>query len=98
SWLQYAAKKIGPEGKAVGMDLTAMEPVANNVHLYQQDITATDAVEAILKKENLDHVDLILSDIAPNTSGVKDVDQWRSVELAQSVAAIAMKHLKPGGF
>lgn len=42
--------------------------------------------------------DVVLSDIAPSTSGIRDVDQWRSIELNQSVLAVAERWLKPGGF
>jgi 23S rRNA (uridine2552-2'-O)-methyltransferase len=41
--------------------------------------------------------DLVLSDIAPNTSGTRDIDQWRSLELGRAVLAIAKHHLKAGG-
>jgi len=97
SWLQYTSKQIGSKGKAIGFDLTEIKPVADNVSLYQQDIMDTEAVDAILKKEGVTKVDLVLSDIAPNTSGIKDVDQWRSIELGQTVIATADRYLRPGG-
>lgn len=97
SWLQYVAQKIGPQGKAIGMDLSEIEPIADNVSLYVQDITDVDGVEEILKNESMDAVDLVLSDLAPKTSGVKDVDQWRSIELSQSVRDIADRVLRPKG-
>lgn len=97
SWLQFAAKKVGPEGKAIGVDLTPIEPVAENVHTYVQDATDTAALEKILVKENVKQLDLVLCDIAPSTSGVKDVDQWKSVELARAALAIAWKYLRPRG-
>jgi 23S rRNA (uridine2552-2'-O)-methyltransferase len=97
SWLQYVAAKIGPGGKAIGLDLQEIAPVAANVSLHVQDITDTNAVREILRKEQVSRIDLMLSDIAPSTSGIKDVDQWRSVELAQSVFGIAQELLRPGG-
>lgn len=97
SWMQYAATQVGPKGKIVGFDLQQIEPVAENVSIHQQDITDKDMLETILQRESITSVDLVLSDIAPNTSGVKDVDQWRSIELAQSVLAVAKKYLKTGG-
>ena len=97
SWLQYVSKKIGPKGKAVGLDLTEIEPVADNVSTYVQDITDTDAVKQILDKEEMKTVDLVLSDLAPSTSGIKDVDQWKSIELSQAVEETAKTFLKPKG-
>src|SRR3989344_9015068 len=98
SWMQYASKKVGPDGYVVGFDLTGIKPIAANTRTHQQDITDLESMERILKKEHVDEADLVLSDIAPNTSGVKDVDQWRSIELVEAVLNVAKKFLKPGGF
>ncbi len=97
SWLQEVSLQIGPEGKAIGLDLTDIEPIADNVETLVQDVTDVPAVEKILSDRGISHVDLVLSDMAPSTSGVKDVDQWRSVELCQAVLAIADAVLKPEG-
>jgi 23S rRNA (uridine2552-2'-O)-methyltransferase len=67
------------------------------VHTFQCDITDTAAVAAHLKRAGIEKVDLVLSDLAPSTSGIKDVDQWRSVELSQAVVETAKKFLNPGG-
>lgn len=98
SWLQYASQRIGPQGRAIGLDLQEIAPIADNVSLYRQDIDDHAAVRSILEKEGVRQASIVLSDIAPSTSGVKDVDQWRSVELAQSVFALAREFLRPGGF
>lgn len=98
SWLQYAAEKIGPAGKIVGVDLQAISEVAPHVAVYRFDITDGTKVEAMLADEGMERVDAVLSDIAPSTSGVQDVDQWRSVELAQAVIGIAAAHLRKNGF
>jgi len=97
SWMQYTAEKIGPNGKVIGMDMQEIEPIAENAHTYVQDITDIPAVESILKKEGAEEADLVLSDLAPSTSGVKDVDQWQSVLLSEAVALTASQVLKPGG-
>jgi len=97
SWLQYVSKRIGPKGLAIGFDLTPIAPIAENVRTFQQDITKDDAVDALLTAEHLPPIDLVLSDIAPSTSGIRDVDQWRSIELNQAVLAIAQRWLKSGG-
>lgn len=97
SWLQYVSQRIGPGGKAVGLDLTAIDPVAANVKTFQADLEDLAGIQRILAEEDMLHVDLVLSDIAPNTSGIKDVDQWRSVELSMAVIEVARQHLKPTG-
>lgn len=97
SWLQYAAEKIGPNGKAIGIDIQKIHPISPHVRTYEQDIINVNAVAAILAQEEIEYVDLILSDLAPNTSGIKDIDQWKSVELDRAVVTIAETHLKPGG-
>jgi len=96
SWLQYTVEKIGPKGKSIGVDLQPIESIAGAT-TYQQDVTDAEGVAAILQKEKVAKVDLILSDLAPSTSGIRDVDQWRSIELNQAVIAIAQRFLKPGG-
>jgi len=96
SWMQYAAKRIGPKGCLIGMDLQKVKPIAGAT-TFVQDITDLPAVSALLAQQNIRPLDLILSDLAPSTSGVKDVDQWRSIELSQAVADIAERFLKPGG-
>ena len=97
SWMQYTLQKIGSKGRIIGFDLQEMAPLAENVSMHTTDITDRSMIETILKREGVDEVDLVLSDIAPNTSGIKDVDQWRSVELATAVFQIAHAHLSPRG-
>ncbi|OGJ55708.1 hypothetical protein A3D88_04295 [Candidatus Peribacteria bacterium RIFCSPHIGHO2_02_FULL_52_16] len=97
SWLQYAAMQTEPGGKIIGLDLTPIEPVADSVHIFQQDITKIDEVKKLLKEQGIETVDLLLSDLASSTSGIKDVDQWRSIELNQAATALASDILRPGG-
>lgn len=106
SWLQYAAKMVGPTGALFGFDLTAIEPVADpersrgvaeNVKTFVKDITDRFGIEDLLRQEGVREADLVLSDIAPNTSGVKDMDQWKSVELATASLALTKDLLKPNG-
>jgi len=96
SWMQYAVTNVGPKGRVIGMDLQAIEPIEGTTTVIQ-DITDTAGVLKALAALNIDHVDLILSDLAPSTSGIKDIDQWRSIELNQSVLEVAERVLSPGG-
>lgn len=111
SWLQYESEQIGPKGLAIGIDLQLIKPIAENVVTFQTDITDTKAVNTLLQEHMKQQTsqasltssttsptfDMILSDIAPSTSGIRDVDQWRSIELNQAVLAIAERWLKSGG-
>ncbi|MDD4286746.1 MAG: RlmE family RNA methyltransferase [Candidatus Peribacteraceae bacterium] len=98
SWLQYASKRIGPKGLAIGFDLKPIAPIADNVRTFEQDITQPEKIDSLLEAEHLPAIGLVLSDIAPSTSGIRDVDQWRSIELNQAVLAIAERWLTSGGF
>ncbi len=91
SWLQYAAEKVGAKGKVIGLDLQEIEPIGKNVMTAVADITDIDEVQKIIGKNT---IDIVISDVAPSTSGIKDVDQWKSVELSEAVLATAEKVLK----
>ncbi len=97
SWLQYTSDKLGPNGRVLGLDLKPIVEIAPNVTTRVVDVFDDAAVAAAIGEMSWQKVDLVLSDIAPNTSGVKDVDQWRSIELNQKIAAIARKYLRGHG-
>ncbi|MEI6426607.1 MAG: RlmE family RNA methyltransferase, partial [Candidatus Absconditabacteria bacterium] len=67
------------------------------VSTYQQDITDQDAVKAILAEHKLEQVDFIQSDMAPNTTGVKDLDAMRSIGLIEQTLWMYQTILKPNG-
>lgn len=97
SWLQYVSKRIGNEGMVLGLDLKEIAHINGNVKTRVCDITDEKAVDAALASLGWTQVDLVLSDLAPNTTGIKDVDQWRSVELNRGVLTIAKRVLRKGG-
>lgn len=97
SWLQFASEIVGVKGRVIGIDRQAIEPVAENVITMEADITDVETVGKELQKLGLETVDIVLSDLAPNTSGIRDVDQWKSIELSEAVIALAETFLKPGG-
>ncbi|MBU0459016.1 RlmE family RNA methyltransferase [Patescibacteria group bacterium] len=101
SWLQYAIERVGPKGIVIGIDLQEIEPI-EGVDTFKEDITKIEEINKILNSQQrfenrCPRADIILSDLAPSTSGIKDVDQWKSIELSQAVVKIAKDHLKPGG-
>ena len=96
SWSQVASKRIQPGGRIIGLDLLPMEPL-RGVEFIQGDFRE-DAVLRLLEA-SLDGraVDLVLSDMAPNISGIAASDQARVMHLAELTLDFSRDHLKPGG-
>lgn len=96
-WLQVASELVGPRGRVLGVDLVAIEPLGRaNVETLVGD--ATDpAVVATLRERCGGRVDVVLSDMAPKLSGIRDRDIARSTALAESAVAAAEALLGPGG-
>ena len=94
SWVQYLSKVLSDRSKIIGLDLKKAELKEKNVFCYEQDATKLDEVEKILQSHNIDKLDLITSDMAPNTIGFKDIDSIRSLELVKSTLPLYDKFLK----
>lgn len=96
SWSQVAGKRVQPGGRIIGLDLLPMEPLPG-VEFIQGDFRE-DAVLLQLEA-SLDGraVDLVLSDMAPNISGIAASDQARVMHLAELTLEFSRDHLKPGG-
>ncbi len=94
SWSQVAAK-MGKASKIVAVDLQPMQPLPG-VQTIQADITKPETL-ARLKEALPDGADLVLSDAAPASSGVRFVDQARSIQLAEAALQIALQFLKANG-
>lgn len=98
SFLQVIGKIIGPEGLAVGVDLQKVKSLGRpNIKLLQGDIFDAPKIAAFCKSLGVEQFDLVTSDIAPNTTGMKGVDQYRSVELNIEILKFADIWLKKGG-
>lgn len=96
SWSQYAARKVGPAGTVVALDILEMEPV-NNVQFIRGDFTGEETLVACLAVLGERKADLVISDMAPNLSGIRDTDQARSLYLAELALDFAGRVLKPDG-
>lgn len=95
SWLQYIAARVGPEGLVVGVDLEAPKtPLAPPLYFIAGDVLSID-FEVI--RAQSPYFEVVVSDLAPKTSGVKGVDQQRSLELAQRAWETAQALLAPDG-
>lgn len=94
SWTSYAAQKVGPKGKVLGIDLTefrgTLPPWAT---IRQGDALTVD----VINEHGPSSFDVVVSDMAPNTSGHRLTDQARSHELFMRAVAIALGVLVPGG-
>ncbi len=95
-WSQYAAGLVGRKGKVVAMDILAMEPLPG-VIFVQGDFREDAALEQLLAVLDGQEIDLVLSDIAPNISGMDAVDQPRAMYLAELAVDFAAQVLRPGG-
>lgn len=96
SWLQYVGERIGEEGFALGIDLDEVEiGLPNNIETRVGDVTKINC-DVLL--ERYGQFDVVLSDMAPNTTGIREADQWRSEELFLAALDVASKVVRPGGY
>ena len=96
AWSQVARPQVGSAGRVVALDILPMAPVSG-VEFIQGDFTEDEPVRALELALGGAAVDLVLSDMAPNISGMATVDQARSMYLAELALEFARAHLKPGG-
>lgn len=94
SWSQYAAKKVGRRGQIVAIDLKVVEPIGANVKLIRGDAFETPAAD--LQGDGA-QFDVVMSDMAPDTSGNRFTDHIRSIDLCRRALSVAQSVLKPGG-
>ncbi|MCG8324249.1 MAG: RlmE family RNA methyltransferase [Thiotrichales bacterium] len=96
SWSQYAAERIGAKGRILAVDILEMEPI-NGVEIIRGDFTERPTLDACLNRLGGAAVDIVISDLAPNLTGIRDADQAKSMYLAELVLDLARHRLKPGG-
>ena len=95
-WSQVASKRVGDGGLVVALDLLEMDPI-HNVHFIQGDFREDVVLEQLEKQLGDRRVGLVMSDMAPNMSGVPLVDQARVMHLAELGLEFSKVHLKPEG-
>jgi 23S rRNA (uridine2552-2'-O)-methyltransferase len=95
-WCQVAASAVGESGQVVGIDLLPVDPV-HRALLIQADFASDEGLAMVEAALNGRKVDLVLSDMAPNLSGVKESDQARHYMLAELALDFAVQWLKPQG-
>lgn len=95
-WLQVASERVGLEGLVVGVDVKSIPRVAENVVTLKMDVFSSDLVEQVSAYTE-GKVDVMLSDLSPNVSGVWDLDHSRQIALTRRVISLMPHLLKPDG-
>lgn len=95
-WSQVAANKIGDKGKVIALDLLPLNPLPR-VEFIQGDFREDSVLAQLEEKLGGKQIELVISDMAPNISGIDLSDQARSIYLAELALEFAVQHLKPGG-
>jgi 23S rRNA (uridine2552-2'-O)-methyltransferase len=95
-WLQIVSKKIGPEGRVFGFDIRKVNVSLSNVFAYVLDISSSQALNFVIKSVTYE-VDTVLSDLAPNITGIWEVDHMRQIELVSNVIDMIPNLLRAEG-
>ena len=96
SWSQVVLDIIKDNGKLIALDILPMDPI-NNIKIITGDFTDNHVLELLEKELNNKKIDLVISDMAPNLSGNKSVDQAKSIYLNELALDFAINNLKQGG-
>ena len=104
AWSQYLRRRLAPAGAAVGaldgtivaLDILPMEPI-EGVHFLQGDFRDDEVLARLNEAVGGQPLDLVVSDMAPNLSGVESSDAARIAHLVELALDFALRHLKPGG-
>jgi len=98
SFMQLISKIVGEKGLVIGVDLKPISDIKlGNTKSYEGDIFDEKIYTKILTENNLKNFDVITSDLAPSTTGIKSLDAGRSFQLNEQVLKVAEKYLKKGG-
>lgn len=97
SWTQFAGERVGMEGRVLGVDIQeTRHSFPENITFLQADVFS-DSPELLAAIEPLAPFDVVISDMAPKTTGIKFADQAASLELCERAFEVALKYLKVGG-
>jgi len=95
-WTQIAVNKGGPKGFVVGLDLLDIEPLEGAM-LIKGDFTEEKVLDELMALLQDRPVDLVISDMAPNLSGMREIDQPQAIYLTELALEFACSTLRPGG-
>ena len=95
-WSQVAATQVGDNGTVIASDILPMDAIAD-VQFVQGDFTEQAVFDDIISRLDGERADLVISDMAPNMSGMKAIDQPRAMYLVELAVDFATQVLRPGG-
>ena len=95
-WSQVAAQSVGKKGRVIALDILPMTPL-EDVEFIQGDFREQEVYECLLQSLRGRPVDLVISDMAPNISGMKAVDQPRAMYLVELAVELAESVTREGG-
>ncbi|MGY4492343.1 23S rRNA (uridine(2552)-2'-O)-methyltransferase RlmE [Pseudomonas putida] len=95
-WSQVTSRLIGGQGRLIASDILEMDSIPD-VTFIQGDFTEESVLAQILEAVGNSHVDLVISDMAPNMSGTPEVDMPKAMFLCELALDLAERVLKPGG-
>ena len=95
-WSEYCVKKLGKNGTIVALDILPMEPI-DGVAIVEGDFREDAVFEELMAIIGNEKSDLVISDMAPNISGMGSVDMPRAYHLCELALDLARQVLKPGG-
>lgn len=97
SWSQYVSEKVGAQGRILGIDLQPIKLTLPNAIFITADLRQLD-LDAVLAAQAISPpFDVVLSDMAPKTTGIRVTDQSRSMELCELALHLCEKYLRPRG-
>ncbi len=97
SWSQYASIKAGPKGRILAIDLQKIKITLPNALFIQADLRDLNLDETVTNSGIKPPFQVVMSDMAPKTTGIRVTDQARSIELCELALSIANRFLQPGG-
>ena len=95
-WSQYAVRQLGSKGRIIALDILPMD-VLPGVEFIEGDFRESEVLDSLVERLNGASIDLVMSDMAPNISGMEAVDQPRSMYLMELAAEFAANALREGG-
>lgn len=95
-WTQVIRDWVGEKGMLYALDILPMEPMLG-VHVIQGDFTQEETLQVLSSSLNDQKVDIVLSDMAPNLSGIRSADQYKAMYLAELALDFALAHLSEKG-
>ncbi len=95
-WSQVARRRLGKRGRVLALDILEMDSLAG-VEFIQGDFREDEAINGLMEMLGDSTVDLVMSDMAPNMSGVRDMDKTRAMYLVELAFDLSRQILRPGG-